>query len=85
MALDAVLKKLESRIDELVESHRKATSRVAELEKKLEKLEAEHAEEGDLKARVASLESQREELVGRLEKVLGTIDEVLTSNARGSS
>jgi chromosome segregation ATPase len=85
MALDAVLKKLESRIDELVESHRKATSRVAELEKKLEKLEAERAEEGDLKARVASLESQREELVGRLERVLGTIDEVLTSSARGSS
>jgi chromosome segregation ATPase len=84
MAMETVLKELESRIEELVEAYRGAGERCAELEAKVEELE-EQRDELDRKLssssavndRVAELEQQRDQLAARLEKVLGLIDGVL--------
>jgi len=72
MSLDSVLKKLESRIEEFVEAHQAATARIAELEGQL-------GGNGELEAKIAKLESQREELAERLGKVLGVLDKALSS------
>jgi DNA repair ATPase RecN len=72
MSLDSVLKKLESRIEEFVEAHQTATARIAELEGQL-------GGSGELEAKIAKLESQREELAERLGKVLGVLDKALSS------
>ena len=77
MTMDSVLKKLESRIEEFVQAHQKATERIAELETKLAELEAQVGESGELGKRVEELESQRGEMADRLEKVLGAIDSAL--------
>jgi len=84
MAMEAVLKQLESRIEELVEAYRGAVSKTGDLEARIEELEAEIGKltaklstETDAHDQVASLETQRDELAGRLEKVLGLIDGVL--------
>lgn len=79
MALDSVLKKLESRIEEFVEAHQQATARVAELEARVAELEEQVGGSGALDEKVAELEAQREELAGRLEKVLATLDSALES------
>ena len=86
MAMESVLKQLESRIEELVEAYSGAVSRSAELETRVGDLETEATElktrlssESDASGRVALLERQRDELAARLEKVLGLIDGVLTS------
>jgi len=87
MAMESVLKQLESRIEELVEAYSGAVLRSAELETRVGDLETEAIElktrlsgESDAGKRVALLEQQRDELAARLEKVLGLIDGVLTSN-----
>jgi len=72
MSLDSVLKKLESRIEEFVEAHQTATARIAELEGQL-------GGSGELEAKIAKLESQREELAERLGKVLGVLDKARSS------
>jgi chromosome segregation ATPase len=84
MAMESVLKELESRIETLVEAYRSARSRGAELEAKVAGLETEKAEleaklsgSSEASDRVAELERQRDQLAGRLEKVLGLIDGVL--------
>jgi len=84
MAMESVLKQLESRIEELVEAYRTATSRSVELEDRVGKLNAEVEDlteklqsSTDAGVRVAELETQRDELATRLEKVLGLIDGVL--------
>ena len=84
MAMESVLKQLETRIEELVESYRGAITQSEELEAKVGDLEAEVNElkrrlmsESEANERVASLEKQRDELAVRLEKVLGLIDGVL--------
>jgi chromosome segregation ATPase len=77
MAMESVLKKLESRIEEFVEAHRVATARVAELETRVAELEAEAAGSTDLGDRLKALEGQRDELADRLEQVLGLIDGAL--------
>lgn len=84
MAMESVLKTLEERIEELVEAYRGATDRSTELETKVSALEDDILElevklEGSTGAgeRVTELESQRDELATRLEKVLGLIDGVL--------
>jgi len=84
MAMEAVLKQLESRIEELVTVYRGAVARSSELEGRVEELEASIDElkaklssESDAHDQVASLEAQRDELAGRLERVLGLIDGVL--------
>ena len=84
MAMESVLKDLESRIEELVEAYRGAVARSGELEAKVAELEAEVAEldsklssSTDANDKVADLEKQRDELATRLEKVVGLIDGVL--------
>jgi len=84
MAMESVLKQLETRIEELVESYRGAVERSAELETKVGECELEIDElktrlAGSTSAneRVESLERERNELATRLEKVLGLIDGVL--------
>lgn len=88
MAMESVLKQLESRIEELVEAYRGATdrsveleARIAELEGKLAETETRLSDESAAGERVKALESQRDELAGRLEKVLGLIDGVLSSES----
>lgn len=85
MAMESVLKQLESRIEELVEAYSVAVSTSAELETRVGDLETEIAElktqlsgQSEAGERVASLEKQRDELAARLERVLGLIDGVLT-------
>lgn len=79
MALESVLKKLESRIEEFVEAHQTATARVAELEARVAELEEQLGGAGELDEKVAQLEAQREELGARLEKVLEALDGALAS------
>ena len=81
MSLDSVLKKLESRIEEFVEAHQTATTRIAELEGRINELEGQLGGSGELEAKIAKLESQREELAERLGKVLGVLDKALASTA----
>jgi len=71
MALDGVLKHLEEKVERLLKAHTAAKSRVAELE-------AELAAAGEAAERVSALESQRDELAGRLQKVLELIDSTLS-------
>lgn len=78
MAMDAVLKQLESRIEELVSAYGASRKREAELAAKLEKLGDQLAAEAKVGDRVAELEKQRDELGKRLEKVLELIDGTLT-------
>jgi len=91
MAMESVLKQLETRIEELVEAYGGAVSHSAELEAKVDEFETEINElktrlssESDASDRVTSLERQRDELAVRLEKVLGLIDGVLGSDATSS-
>jgi septal ring factor EnvC (AmiA/AmiB activator) len=77
MAMDAVLKQLESRIEELVSAYGESKKREAELAEKVEKLGQELASEAEVGDRVAALEKQRDELGKRLEKVLKLIDGTL--------
>lgn len=92
MAMESVLKELESRIEELVEAYRGAETRSDELETKAGELEAEITElnakltsSTDANDRVAELEKQRDELATRLEKVLGLIDGVLKRDSSTES
>jgi len=77
MAMDAVLKELESRIEELVKAYKTAKTAESELATKVEKLEAQLKADSELGARVAELEKQREDLGKRLTKVLSLIDGTL--------
>jgi predicted RNase H-like nuclease (RuvC/YqgF family) len=77
MALDAVLKQLESRIEELVSAYGESKKREAELAAKVKKLGEQVASEAEVGDRVAALEKQRDELGKRLEKVLELIDGTL--------
>jgi predicted RNase H-like nuclease (RuvC/YqgF family) len=77
MAMDAVLKRLEARIDDLVTAYAEAKARETELAAKLEELEGKAASDADLGARIKALETQRDELAARLEKVLKLIDGAL--------
>lgn len=77
MAMESILERLESRIDQLVEAHDSVRARAAELEQRVEELEQELEARGDVSEHAAELESQREALAERLEKVLGRIDEAL--------
>jgi chaperonin cofactor prefoldin len=77
MAMDAVLKQLESRIEELVTAYKAAEKEKSSLAAKVEKLEAQLTSESDLGGRVSELEKQRDDLGKRLEKVLALIDGTL--------
>jgi len=82
--MEEVLKQLESRIEELVTIYRSEVARsadlegrIGELETEIEKLNTKLSSESDAHDQVKALETQRDELAGRLEKVLGLIDGVL--------
>mgnify|MGYP001551903126 CR=1 FL=1 len=79
MAMDAVLKQLESRIEELVSAYGESKKRETELAAKVEKLGEQLASEAKVGDRVAALEKQRDELGKRLEKVLKLIDGTLAN------
>ena len=77
MAMDSVLKQLESRIEELIEAYGAATKKSSELEARVKELEGKMASETDLSDKVAELEKQRGDLTTRLEKVLSLVDGTL--------
>lgn len=77
--MEAVLKQLESRIEEMVKAFNEATARAAALDIRVQELEGEAESKSDLGERVAALEKQRDELAERLQKVLSLIDDTLTS------
>jgi chaperonin cofactor prefoldin len=77
MAMDAVLKELESRIEELVKAYETSRSAETELAAKVEKLESKLESDSELGKRVAELEKQRDDLGKRLTKVLSLIDGTL--------
>ena len=79
MAMDAVLKELESRIEELVKAYQKSKTGESNLAAKVEKLEAQLKSDSELGERVAELEKQRDDLGKRLTKVLSLIDSTLSS------
>ena len=91
MAMESVLKQLETRIEELVESYREAVARSAELETKvgecgleIDELKTQLAGSTNANERVESLEKDRDELAARLEKVLGLIDGVLDEGTKST-
>lgn len=77
MAMDAVLKELESRIEELVKAYQGAKTAETKATAKIEKLEAQLKSDSQLSERVAELEKQRDDLGKRLTKVLSLIDGTL--------
>ncbi len=77
VAMDSVLKRLETQIDQLVKAYGQSSRRVAELEARVAELEGEAREAG----RAAELERQRDELRARLEKVLAVVDSALEGPA----
>ena len=77
MAMDAVLKELESRIEELVKAYQGAKTAEFKLAAKIENLEVQLKSDSELGERVAELEKQRDDLGKRLTKVLSLIDGTL--------
>lgn len=75
--MDAVLKELESRIEELVKAYQGAKTAESKFVAKIEKLEAQLKSDSELGERVAELEKQRDDLGKRLTKVLSLIDGTL--------
>jgi chromosome segregation ATPase len=91
MAMESILKELESRIEELVDAHGGAVARSTELEEKVTELETKLAEAEDKLTsqskdgdRITELETQRSELGARLEKVLELVDGALAKAAQDS-
>ena len=79
MAMDSVLSTLESKIEELITAHDEARKSRDELQAKVEKLETQLSESGELTDKVTELEQQRADLAARLEKVLEQVDATLKS------
>jgi chromosome segregation ATPase len=75
--MDSVLSTLESKIEELIAAHDEARKSRDELQAKVEKLETQLSESGELTDKVAELENQRADLAARLEKVLEQVDATL--------
>lgn len=80
MAMDTVLKQLESKIEELVKAYQKVSKNEATLTAKVEELEKKAASDSEMSSRCKDLEKQRDELGKRLEKVLSLIDDTLSKN-----
>ena len=80
MAMDGVLKQLESKIEELAKAYRTARKNEVELTEKIKELESKISKDAETSDRVVELERQRDELAKRLEKVLSLIDSTLSQN-----
>lgn len=78
MAMDAVLKELESKIEKLVAAYQAAKKDQSKLAARVEELETQLDSESGLGERVAELEKQRDDLAKRLTKVLALIDGTLS-------
>jgi len=79
MAMDAVLRQLESRIEELVEAYAKSRKHEAELEAQVADLQSRIDANTQAGKLTEKLEKQRDELGKRLEKVLKQIDSALAN------
>ena len=79
MAMDAVLRQLESRMEELVEAYAKTRKHEAELEAQVADLQSRIDADTQAGKLTAKLEKQRDELGKRLEKVLKQIDGALAN------
>jgi FtsZ-binding cell division protein ZapB len=77
MPMETVLQKLEAKVEEFIEAHQKAASRVEELEARVAELEGQVDQAGAADSRIEELETQRDQMAERLEKVLAHIDSVL--------
>jgi len=80
MAMDTVLKQLETKIEELLKSYQATKKNEIKLAARVEELEGKIASDSEMSARCKALEKQRDELGKRLEKVLSLIDATLSSN-----
>jgi chaperonin cofactor prefoldin len=80
MAMDTVLKQLETKIEELLKSYQATKKNEIKLAARVEELEGKIASNSEMSARCKALEEQRDELGKRLEKVLSLIDATLSSN-----
>jgi len=78
MAMDTVLKQLETRIEELLKSFQATRKNEIKLAAKVEELEGKVASDSEVDARCKALEEQRDALGKRLEKVLAQIDSTLS-------
>lgn len=84
MGMDAVLKQLEAKIEEMVQAYKVAGEREAALTAQVADLESQLAAATDAAARVAELDQQRDRLAGRLQAVLASIDEALEAETSSS-
>jgi septation ring formation regulator EzrA len=81
MSLESVLKQLESRIEEFTRVHAQLRDRVTELESRLADVEGQaEARQAEVE-RLEGIDRQREELAGRLEALLETVDGALAATA----
>ena len=78
MAMDTVLKQLETKIEELLKSYQAARKNEIKLAARVEELEGKVASDSEMSARLKGLEEQRDALGKRLEKVLSLIDSTLS-------
>lgn len=77
--MDAVLKQLEGKLEELIAAYGRAVQREAELRQRVEELESQLADTADLPDKIAEYEKQRGDLAARLEKVLALVNSTLES------
>jgi len=77
--METILRQLERRTDQLIEKYSSASTRVTELEGRVQELEEQVSADSQAQERIRSLEQQRDELGERLRKVLDLIDGVLDS------
>ena len=82
MAMDAVLKQLEEKIEALLKAFEASEKNATELFARVEELEAQLAAGTEASEKMSAMEKQRDELGKRLEKVLSLIDDALPKNAR---
>lgn len=78
MAMDTVLKQLETKVEELLKSYQATRKNEIKLAARVEELEGKVASDSEMSARCKALEEQRDALGTRLEKVLSLIDSTLS-------
>ena len=81
MTMESVLKQLETKIDEFVKVHDRATAKTKKLEARVAELEKELESSTVADERIEELEKQRDDMAERLEKVLSHIDAAMELHA----